>query len=341
MAKRYFEFVEGTSSKFWEIWREGTEVRTRYGRIGANGQITVKDPGSDAAATKLFDSLVAEKTKKGYQEKTPGAAPAASSAAAPPKPAPPNPAENPAWDALVARIEKKAKAAGVTLEKGAKETAIAAAEKALGQVLPEEVKAFYRRHDASEDDCGPLGRELLSLERMVAEWKIWKDLLDKGTFEDNDHSSPGPGVQQRWWIPEWIPITYDGAGNHHVLDLAPAKGGAVGQIVDFYHDEETRKVVGKSFLQWLADVAWGEDDDDEDEDEDEDENAADAGGFRRFEMEEKFWAIKLEGSSHTVRFGKLGTKGQEKTKDFSSEEAAKKDYEKLVAEKTKKGYEEV
>jgi len=52
----------------------------------------------------------------------------------------------------------------------------------------------------------------------------------------------------------------------------------------------------------------------------------------------KFWAITLEGSAHTVEFGKIGTKGQAKTKEFASPAAAKADADKLVAEKTKKGY---
>ena len=73
-SKRYFEFVEGTSSKFWEIWREGTQVMTHYGRIGSDGQTTLKDEGDEAKAIKLHDKLVAEKTTKGYAEKTGGAA---------------------------------------------------------------------------------------------------------------------------------------------------------------------------------------------------------------------------------------------------------------------------
>lgn len=66
---RYFEFSEGTSNKFWQIWMDGTSVMTKYGRIGASGQQTVKDMGSDEKATKEYDKLVAEKTKKGYEEK--------------------------------------------------------------------------------------------------------------------------------------------------------------------------------------------------------------------------------------------------------------------------------
>jgi predicted DNA-binding WGR domain protein len=68
-GKRMFEFSEGASNKFWEIWIDGNEVYTRYGRIGSNGQTTVKDQGSPAGAKKLYDKLVAEKTGKGYEEK--------------------------------------------------------------------------------------------------------------------------------------------------------------------------------------------------------------------------------------------------------------------------------
>ncbi|MBA3397521.1 MAG: WGR domain-containing protein [Deltaproteobacteria bacterium] len=66
---RYFEFVEGTSSKFWEIRLDGDSVRTRYGKIGTSGQQTLKDFDSADKATKEYDKLVAEKTKKGYEEK--------------------------------------------------------------------------------------------------------------------------------------------------------------------------------------------------------------------------------------------------------------------------------
>jgi predicted DNA-binding WGR domain protein len=66
---RYFEFSEGSSNKFWEIKLEGTAVRTRYGKIGSSGQQTLKDFDSSEKANKEYDKLVAEKTKKGYEEK--------------------------------------------------------------------------------------------------------------------------------------------------------------------------------------------------------------------------------------------------------------------------------
>ena len=168
MTKRYFELSDGSSNKFWEIWIDGAEVFTRYGKIGASGATTVKDEGSDAKAQKLYDKLVNEKTRKGYVEK--GSAPAADD------------------------------------------------------------------DDEDEDD-------------------------DRGEIEDSD-------------------------GDDSHLD-------------------------GDS-------------------------------GSRRFEHGgSKFWEIRVDGSSHTVKFGKIGTDGQEKTKDFASDALAQKDADKLIAEKTKKGYEEV
>ena len=65
---RRFEFVEGKSSKFWEVSIQGTEVTTRYGRIGGDGQSTTKSFPDNAAATKNVEKLIKEKTDKGYQE---------------------------------------------------------------------------------------------------------------------------------------------------------------------------------------------------------------------------------------------------------------------------------
>lgn len=52
----------------------------------------------------------------------------------------------------------------------------------------------------------------------------------------------------------------------------------------------------------------------------------------------KFWNIQLEGSSHTVTYGRIGSAGQSATKNFDSEELARKDAEKLIKEKLGKGY---
>jgi DNA ligase-1 len=70
--------------------------------------------------------------------------------------------------------------------------------------------------------------------------------------------------------------------------------------------------------------------------------SATGGARRRFEFAEgsssKFWEIELRGNHHIVRFGKNGTEGQTRTKSFVSPEAACRDAEQLIVEKTRKGY---
>jgi DNA ligase-1 len=68
-TKRYFEFVEGNSSKFWEISVARTDVTVRFGRIGSDGQTKTKSFSDEAAARKHADDLIEEKTEKGYSEK--------------------------------------------------------------------------------------------------------------------------------------------------------------------------------------------------------------------------------------------------------------------------------
>jgi predicted DNA-binding WGR domain protein len=52
----------------------------------------------------------------------------------------------------------------------------------------------------------------------------------------------------------------------------------------------------------------------------------------------KFWEITLEKKGFVVRFGKLGAKGQTSQKKFDSAEEARRQQEKLIAEKVQKGY---
>jgi uncharacterized protein (TIGR02996 family) len=52
----------------------------------------------------------------------------------------------------------------------------------------------------------------------------------------------------------------------------------------------------------------------------------------------KFWHIDLSGTSFRVHFGRVGTDGQTQTKTFASAAVARREHDKLVAQKLKKGY---
>jgi len=65
---RRFEFVDGTSAKFWEITLKGAETVVRWGRLGTNGQTQKKTFPDAAAATKQAEKQISEKLAKGYSE---------------------------------------------------------------------------------------------------------------------------------------------------------------------------------------------------------------------------------------------------------------------------------
>ena len=66
------------------------------------------------------------------------------------------------------------------------------------------------------------------------------------------------------------------------------------------------------------------------------------GTTRRFELVDgsssKFWEITVEAKRHQVRYGRIGTQGQSKVKEFPDSEAAQRDADKLAAAKARKGY---
>ena len=74
--KKYFEYIgvseeneSGTSAKFWEVPLAAKTISVRYGRIGTDGQVSVKEFATEEEAQKYADKKVADKLKDGYLEK--------------------------------------------------------------------------------------------------------------------------------------------------------------------------------------------------------------------------------------------------------------------------------
>jgi predicted DNA-binding WGR domain protein len=65
---------------------------------------------------------------------------------------------------------------------------------------------------------------------------------------------------------------------------------------------------------------------------------------RYFEFQDKssskFWEITVTGKTVTVHYGKIGTAGQNTIKELPTPEEANTHAEKVIGEKTKKGYKE-
>ena len=67
--------------------------------------------------------------------------------------------------------------------------------------------------------------------------------------------------------------------------------------------------------------------------------------MRRFELSEgtsnKFWLVSIENDSLRIQFGKIGSNGQIQLKKLPDASAATEEAERLIREKTKKGYAEL
>ncbi|WP_437769214.1 WGR domain-containing protein [Sorangium sp. So ce281] len=90
---RRFEFVQGTSAKFWMADVDDTTFIVVYGRLGTAGQRKEKAFPTAEAAQRECDKKIAEKLREGYQEVAAaggapavGAPAAGAGAAAPPQP---------------------------------------------------------------------------------------------------------------------------------------------------------------------------------------------------------------------------------------------------------------
>ena len=74
MNRREFQFIDGSSKKFWAIALDGNAFTVHFGRIGTIGQAKPKAFGNDDTAKQEYDKLILEKTRNGYVEVAPGAA---------------------------------------------------------------------------------------------------------------------------------------------------------------------------------------------------------------------------------------------------------------------------
>lgn len=55
---RRFEFQEGTSHKFWEVYVAGDTLAVRFGKVGTQGQTQTKEFKSEDAAQRAAEKLV-------------------------------------------------------------------------------------------------------------------------------------------------------------------------------------------------------------------------------------------------------------------------------------------
>jgi cell wall assembly regulator SMI1 len=163
------------------------------------------------------------------------------------------------WSRIEAVLRAAVPDRCAALPVGATPAAIAAAERRLGFALPEGVRESYAVHDGSggadvmpHNVYGLVDVPLLSLEEAIRDRQMWLDFLDRGAFREPRPRGP---IRPEWWNRWWVPVTWDGGGDHLCIDLDPAPGGLAGQVIYFSHEEGPLEVVASSWRAFLAGYA--------------------------------------------------------------------------------------
>lgn len=125
----------------------------------------------------------------------------------------------------------------------------------IGLQLPRDVKESYLVYDGSKGSAiFPNGYYLLTLAEIAKEHAIWTELLRKKSFAKSIAKPSGP-IKLAWWNEKWIPVTASGGGDHDCIDMDPAPGGSIGQVIEFSHETGPLRVQSKSFSAWLTNFA--------------------------------------------------------------------------------------
>ena len=145
------------------------------------------------------------------------------------------------------------------LPAGATTAAIEQIERTFGHPLPPLVREVYRLHDGigmpafiqrGEYKCSSLSH-LLSLQEALDEWQSLTRALESGAFANTKIANVEGPVRPHWWNRRWLPISSNGAGDCYCIDMDPAPGGTVGQVVSFWHDDADRHVVAADIAEYL------------------------------------------------------------------------------------------
>jgi cell wall assembly regulator SMI1 len=124
-------------------------------------------------------------------------------------------------------------------------------EAVIGVKLPKDVRDSYRVYNGQCAGLGIIyGLAVEPLRDCLCHWKSWvkgyKGNLEDGSdagLDENCSSFPQGFVRPVYFDRGWIPLTYDGGGNHIAVDLNPGPKGTRGQVIIFGRDDEFHPVL--------------------------------------------------------------------------------------------------
>ena len=140
-------------------------------------------------------------------------------------------------------------------------------EAEIGMLFPDDLRESFLIQDGRDygedelnifptppDGVADMAFCLLPVAEIAAEWDVWRDLIDIGEFE-GIASRPETGIRNCWWSKGWIPVAGNGGGDFICVDMDPAEGGQVGQVICAWHDSEIRQYLAPSWIAFLDSIA--------------------------------------------------------------------------------------
>lgn len=160
------------------------------------------------------------------------------------------------WNRLRQWLEREYPELGDTLNYGILPQDLAQIEMSFGFSLPQPVRESYLCVDGQEPESSAgcaeglfFGLTLLPLEDVLEEWRFWREVDDdpatgaNAALRELMDSIPAGWVRKEYSCRGWIPLIADKAGNYLGIDMNPGEGGAVGQVIVFGRDFDTKVVM--------------------------------------------------------------------------------------------------
>ena len=140
----------------------------------------------------------------------------------------------------------------------------------FGFALPQPIRDSYLCVDGQEPESNAgcseglfFGLNLLPLEDVLEEWRFWREVDDDPStganlrLRETMQSIPPGWVRKEYSSRGWIPLVTDKAGNYLGIDMNPDEGGAVGQVIVFGRDFDTKVVMWRGdgpggWAKWFA-----------------------------------------------------------------------------------------
>jgi cell wall assembly regulator SMI1 len=83
---------------------------------------------------------------------------------------------------------------------------------------------------------------------------MWQSHVTAGLW-DGVTTRPEGAIRPVHWNTRWVPISHNNGGDHQCIDLDPARGGTVGQVIQFSHEVGPVRVLAVGFGAWLRTYA--------------------------------------------------------------------------------------